>query len=204
MGIEKQGSKPTGKLGTIFGKLMNKFHTSLYISYFGKKTIPEGYRILDIGCGGGKFLKYLSQRNTALTLWGLDHSEKMIDLSSKVNKEDLKEGKLKLLLGSVLSIDIDDNSIDLATAFETVQFWPDLDKAFSEIFRVLDKGGEFIIINRYPKEGTKWWKLAGLKSEKDYQEKFESVGFRNILIDLSFKKGWIIVKGTKSDSLATV
>lgn len=204
MGIEKQGSKPTGKFGIIFGKLMNKFHTSLYMNYFDKITIPENYRILDIGCGGGRFLKYLSQRNTSLTLWSLDHSEKMIDLSNKVNKEDIKKGKLKLLHSSVLSIDIEDNSIDLVTAFETVQFWPDLYKAFSEVFRVLDKDGEFIIINRFPKEGTKWWKLASLKSEKDYQEKFESVGFRNIHIDLSFKNGWIIVKGTKSDPLAAV
>jgi ubiquinone/menaquinone biosynthesis C-methylase UbiE len=197
MGIEKQGSKPTGILGKIIGRLMNKFHTSLYVDYFNEKSIPDNYRILDIGCGGGKILKYLSQKSKELKLWGLDHSKEMIDLTSRLNKEDIKQGRLKLLIGSVTKIAIEDNSLDIVTAFETVQFWPDLDMAFSEILRTLDKNGEFLIINRFPKEGTKWWKLASLKSEKDYRDKFESAGFRNITIDLNYKNGWIIVKGIK-------
>ena len=121
----------------------------------------------------------------------------MIDLTSQLNKEAIKQDRLKLLVGSVSEIEIGDNTLDLVTAFETVQFWPDIDNVFSDILRILDKGGEFLIINRYPKEGTKWWKLANLKSEKDYKDKFEYAGFKNISIDLNYKKGWIIVKGIK-------
>ena len=197
MGIEKQGSKPTGIIGKIIGRLMNKFHTSLYVEYFNKNSLPDNYRILDIGCGGGKFLMYLSQKSKEFELWGLDHSKEMIDLTSQVNKKAINQDRLKLLVGSVTKIEIKDNSLDLVTAFETVQFWSDLDKAFSEIYRILDKDGEFLIINRYPKEGTKWWKLANLKSEKDYKDKFEYAGFKNISIDLNYKNGWIIVKGIK-------
>lgn len=62
MGLENQGAKPTGTIGKIIGRLMNKFHTSLYITYFDNKTLPDNCRILDIGCGGGKFLNYLSQK----------------------------------------------------------------------------------------------------------------------------------------------
>ena len=81
MGLEKQGSKPTGIIGKIIGRLMNKFHTSLYVDYFNKKNISDNYRILDIGCGGGKFIKYLSQKSEKFQLYGLDHSKEMIDLA---------------------------------------------------------------------------------------------------------------------------
>ena len=33
---------------------------------------------------------------------------------------------------------------DLVTAFETVYFWPDLKKSFSEVYRVLKPGGMFM------------------------------------------------------------
>ncbi len=198
MGLEKQGSKPTGPIGRIIGRLMNSFHTSIYVDSFKEKILPDHCRILDIGCGGGKFLKYLATKGDEFKLWGLDHSEEMIDLSSQLNQEVIKSGRLQLLTGSVTEIDISDNSLDLVTAFETVQFWPNLGDAFSEIYRVLDKEGEFLIINRFPKEGTKWWQRANLKSEADYMTKLEAAGFKNISIDLEFKRNWIVVKAFKS------
>lgn len=197
MGLENQGAKPTGLIGKIIGRLMNKFHTSFYVDYFNTKNIPDDFRILDIGCGGGKFLNYLSQRSGGYKLWGLDHSKEMIDLSSQLNYENIKTGRLQLLIGSVSKIEIKNNSLDLVTAFETIQFWPDMDIALSGIFRILDKGGRFLVINRYPKEGTKWWKLANIKSENEYKTKLEIAGFIDISIDLDFKNGWIIVEGLK-------
>ena len=177
---------------------MNSFQTSLYVDYFKKKNLSDNCRILDIGCGGGKFLKYLSKKGDKFKLWGLDHSKEMIDLSTHLNKKVIKNGRLKLLTGTVTQIDINDNSLDLVTAFETVQFWPNIIDAFSEIFRILDNEGEFLIINRFPKEGTKWWKMANLKSEDDYMTKLEDTGFKNISIDLEFKRNWIVVKALKS------
>jgi ubiquinone/menaquinone biosynthesis C-methylase UbiE len=197
MGLEKQGLKPTGTIGRVIGRLMNRFHTSIYVDYFKEKIVSDNCRILDIGCGGGKFLKHLAKKGDEFKLWGLDHSKEMIDLSSQLNKEVIKSGRLKLLTGSVAKIDIIDNSLDLVTAFETVQFWPNLGDAFSEIYRVLDREGEFLIINRFPKKGTKWWKKATLKSEADYMTKLEATGFKNIFIDLEFKRNWIVVKAFK-------
>ncbi len=197
MGIEKQGSKPSGTIGKILGRLMNQFHTSFYINYFDKNNIPDNYKILDIGCGGGKFIKYLSQNNKTYQLYGLDHSKEMIELTRKINSEAIKQNRLKLMVGSVTNIELEDNSLDFISAFETVQFWPDIDKAFSEVYRILDKNGFFLIINRYPNEGTKWWNLATLKSDKDFYVQFEKSGFKDISIDLNYRNGWIIAKGQK-------
>jgi ubiquinone/menaquinone biosynthesis C-methylase UbiE len=187
MGLEKQGSKPTGIIGKIIG----------YVDYFNKKNISDNYRILDIGCGGGKFIKYLSDINDSYKLFGLDHSPEMVELSKKINKQAIDKKQVTIIQGSVTDIPIENNKIDLATAFETVQFWPDIDKSFSEIVRLLKSRGSFLIINRYPPEGSKWWRMAKIKNDKEYIAKLEKAGFCEVTVDLDFKKGWIIIKATK-------
>ena len=197
MGLENQGSKPKGRTGIIFGKLMNAFHTGIYIKYFNNNLPVDNSVILDIGCGGGKFLKYLSAKNSTYRLFGLDHSEEMVSLSQKINQETIKQNRMEIFLGSVINIPVNNDLIDMVTAFETVQFWPDIERSFTEIARVLKKGGVFTIINWYPREGSKWWKIAKLKSEKEYIMQFENSGFEKVVTDLNYKKGWIIIKGIK-------
>jgi len=197
MGLEKQGRKPTGFIGSIFGRLMNTFHTKSYIDYFGEKLPVDNSKILDIGCGGGKFIKFLSDANQTYSLYGLDHSSEMIALSKKTNKNAIGQKRVEILQGLVDAIPFDNSMFDLVTAFETVQFWPDIEKSFGEIYRILKTGGKFLIINRHPDKGTKWWKVAKIKNDKEFIAKLENAGFNKISIDLDFKKGWIIVETVK-------
>ena len=197
MGLEEQGSKPTGFIGKIIGRLMNQFHTPSYVDYFKNKLPEDNSKILDVGCGGGKFLQFLSDSNESYLLYGLDHSPEMIALSTKINKRAIDQNQLKLLQGSVTHIRLENSSIDLVTAFETVQFWPDIDQSFLEINRLLKAGGQFLIINLYPPEGSKWWKIFKIKSDKEYIQNLENAGFGQIIVDLKFKNGWIIVRATK-------
>lgn len=44
-----------------------------------------------------------------------------------------------------MSLPFEDNTFDTVTAFETVYFWPDMEKSFSEVKRVLKPGGLFLI-----------------------------------------------------------
>ena len=197
MSIEKQGSKPTGKTGYFFGRLMNLFHTGFYKIYYDKVLPDSSINILDIGCGGGNLIKFFTKKNHKYRLFGLDHSEEMVVLSKKVNKESIKNGQAFIEYGSVSELPYESETMDIVTANETVQFWPDISESFSEIYRVLKKGGCFFIINIYPPEGSKWWKIAKLKNEKDFNNAFLKVGFKNIDIDLKTKKGWIITKTVK-------
>ena len=197
MEMDKQGSKPTGFIGKIIGRLMNKLQTSLYIEYFMHDLPPDNSKILDIGCGGGKFLKFLSETNDSYLLFGLDHSPAMIELSKKVNRKAIDRNSLTVIQGSMPELPLEDTLLDFVTAFETVQFWPNLEKSFSEIRRVLKNSGSFLIINRYPTVGSKWWKLVKIKSDQEYIRLFKNAGFSEVTIDLDFKKGWIIVKAVK-------
>jgi len=197
MGIEKQGSKPTGKTGYFIGKMMNIFHTGFYKKYYDKVLPDSSISILDIGCGGGSLIKYLINKNQKYKLFGLDHSEEMVLLSKRVNKESVKNGQAFIDCGSVTKLSYENETMDIVIANETVQFWTDITKSFSEIYRVLKKDGCFFIINRYPPEGSKWWKIAKLKNETDFNNAFLKAGFKNIDIDLKTKKGWIISKTMK-------
>ncbi len=143
MGLEKQGSKPTGKMGYFIGRLMNLFHTGFYKKYYDR-LLPNGStNFLDLGCGGGSLIEYLYERNKDYRLFGLDHSQEMVTLSKKVNMEAVNLGHVTIDCGTVTSLPYDSDTMDIVTANETVQFWPDIPTSFSEIYRILKKDGCF-------------------------------------------------------------
>ena len=59
----------------------------------------------------------------------------------------IASGRCTVIQGNVAELPFDDESFELATAFETVYFWPGLEHCFSEVCRVLQPGGRFIICN---------------------------------------------------------
>jgi ubiquinone/menaquinone biosynthesis C-methylase UbiE len=203
MGMERQGAKPTGRIGRLIGILMNQFHTDVYMSYLEGRLPPDNSAILDIGCGGGSLLHRLSRKNCTYKLLGVDHSPEMVELSRRVNrnKAGVEGTQVTIVQASVRQMPIESDSIDLVTAFETIQFWPDMDKSLAEVRRVLRSSGTLLIINRYPREGSKWWKMAQIKSAREYAEKLERAGFARVVADLSHKKGWIAATATKLASV---
>ena len=199
MGIEKLGANPTGIIGRIIGMIMNSLSTAVYREYIDDRLPPDGSVIVDIGCGGGKFIKYLSEKNPTFEIVGIDHSPEMVRLSERTNRRllSLKHSQVRILQASVLQIPLDDDQADLITAFDTINFWPDIQKAFSEVLRLLKKEAKFLIINGFPSEGSRWWRIAKLKSENEYVTMLTRVGFKETTVDLNHKKGWIIVTATK-------
>lgn len=45
--------------------------------------------------------------------------------SALLNEDAIREGRCEIILGPVSDLPFDDDSLDVATAFETVYFWPD-------------------------------------------------------------------------------
>ena len=78
-------------------------------------------------------------------VYGVDFSIESVKLSKEVNRQEIYDGKVKVFEGNVKSLPFDDNTFDIVTAFETVYFWPDIEKCFGEVKRVLKPGGIFLI-----------------------------------------------------------
>ena len=135
--------KPQGKLGNIQLKSMNKEHTP--VSLWGLKhlNIKSDDIILDISCGGGININRMAK--DAKKVYGIDYSIESVKLSKKVNEKFIEEQKVEIIEGNVEKLPFEDNTFDIVTAFETVYFWPNIEKCFGEVKRILKPGGTFLI-----------------------------------------------------------
>lgn len=97
-----------------------------------------------------------------------------------MTNEAVGDGLAFIPCGSASQLPYEDKSRDITTANETIPFWPEI----SEIFRTLNKDGGFIIINKYPTEGSQWWKITRLKNEEDYNNAFQHAGLKKMTQNL--------------------
>jgi ubiquinone/menaquinone biosynthesis C-methylase UbiE len=104
---------------------------------------------------------------------------------------------------NVASLPFDGASFDLATAFETVYFWPGIETCFAEVCRILKPGGTFLICNE--SDGTD---ETGLKFEtiidgmkcytaEELTAALQAAGFREISSDRHPNKPWLAVVAGK-------
>lgn len=143
MGFFDNMRKPKGKLGNIQLKSMNKEHTPVALWGLKHLDIQQDDVILDVGCGGGININRMSKK--AKKVYGVDFSIESVKLSREVNSQEIADGKVEVVEGNVANLPFEDNSFDIVTAFETVYFWPDIEKCFGEVKRVLKPGGTFLI-----------------------------------------------------------
>lgn len=94
------------------------------------------HSFLDIGCGGGGFIKYVTQKERRIKAYGLDHSDISVKVATDLNRRCIPE-RCVIMKGDVLNIPVDTGSVDLITAISSVYYWTEMKDAFSEIFRVL-------------------------------------------------------------------
>lgn len=143
MGIFSNMRKPKGKLGNIQLKSMNKEHTPLALWNLKHLDIKPDDIVLDVGCGGGININRMAEK--AKKVYGVDYSIESVKLSREVNRDLIGQGKVEVLEGDVQSLPFEDNTFDIITAFETVYFWPNIEKSFGEVKRVLKPGGTFMM-----------------------------------------------------------
>jgi ubiquinone/menaquinone biosynthesis C-methylase UbiE len=118
----------------------DKNDSGFMILDFLKKRINQKKKILDAGCGEGRFSRYFIENKANIT--SMDFSEEYIRLA----KKNLKKGRF--VIGSVTNLPFKDNSFDFIFSVDVLQHVPDLEKAIKEFFRVLRKGGALIIVDK--------------------------------------------------------
>ena len=135
-----QTRKPEGFLGKMMVNGMNNGHAKVADWGMSKLTTVEPEDILEVGCGGGRnahelLLKYPDSKLTAI-----DYSEVSLAQTKAFNSEMVSKGRCEVEQGDVSNLKYQ-NQYDLATAFETIYFWPGLEKCFSEVNKALKPGG---------------------------------------------------------------
>ena len=189
--MQAQGGKPSGVLGRLMGHLMNMSHGNIQAWGLQNIAFHEHPICLDVGCGGGNTVRILAEKVRNGKVYGLDHSAEMVTLAQRLNQFAITRGVVNITLGSVSALPYSENYFDLVTAFETIQFWPNIKGDLLEVTRVLKPSGIFLIVNRYPPEHSTWSDFLQLKNAKAYQDMLSVSGFQDISLDTTTKNGWI-------------
>jgi len=183
------GSNPSGLLGTLAGHVMNVVHGRLYAGIVGRLraelTSSEGKTsILDVGCGGGCTVRLFCENFDNGKVIGLDHSDEMVEVSRRTNRKYVAEGRAEIVVGDISRLPFKASEFDVVSAFDTINLWADVETSIDEIHRVLVPGGLFVIVNGYPKEGTRWWDIVRFKSDREYAAFLKQRAFVDIRTEL--------------------
>ena len=139
---------PKGFLGKIAVHKMNgKHHAALAQWTFSKVQISHDASVLDIGCGGGANVARLLQLCPDGHVLGVDMAPVSVKISQAINQQAINQGRCKIVGGNAKLLPFIRESIDVATAFETIYYWPAINECLLEVLRVLKPGGSFIIAN---------------------------------------------------------
>ena len=99
-------------------------------------------KLLDVGCGAGVHIKKYLKKGALCS--GIDLSETMISFAREKNKN------VHFNVGTITKLPYKNNSFGIVTASLMIDYVKNLNKAFSEVNRVLKKGGLFYYSDMNP------------------------------------------------------
>jgi ubiquinone/menaquinone biosynthesis C-methylase UbiE len=195
----KPGKGITGKI-TV--QMMNILHNKNATWCLSNIEIEKASTILEIGCGGGKNISHLLKKAPQAKVYGVDYSKTSVESSRKFNRKAIVKGRVNIVHGTVSSLPFENEKFDLATAFETIYFWPDIINDFKEVKRVLKSSGKFFICNELSKreESEKWSKLIDMNvySIEQLKNALIKAGFSDVVSHEHENGKWLCVIAQKS------
>ena len=111
-------------------------------------SLPEGARVLDVGCAEGNTIQWLQEQFPHRYEWiGIDLSTTRI---ARARQKQIPG--VNFLVGDVQSLPIDEGTIDFVISSQVIEPVPDERKMLREVSRVLVRGGRFQIDTVYKKK----------------------------------------------------
>jgi len=114
------------------------------------KNFPRGGKILDLGCGAGRHLKFLAENG--FETYGVDYSQNGLKASEILLSQ--HSLKAELSLASADDLPFEDEFFDGVLCYGILYYNPKdlILKAAKEIFRVLKKGSKAYVLVRTTKD----------------------------------------------------
>jgi ubiquinone/menaquinone biosynthesis C-methylase UbiE len=132
------------------------YHVQLILEYFGDLNDK---RVLDVGCGKGRFARVLAERYPRASLAAFDLAEAML--------RHVPAG-IGACAGSMTALPFPDGAFDCVYATESLEHAVEIDVAVAEMCRVLRPGGRLVIID---KNSEQWGRLKTPEWEKWFGRK---------------------------------
>jgi ubiquinone/menaquinone biosynthesis C-methylase UbiE len=173
------------------------------VNYAGANT---GETCVDLGSGRGTdVLRLAGQVGETGFVYGLDISEGMLEKSRR-NAEKFNTTNVRFIRSELEKLDLPDNTADLVISNCTINHVENKQSVWNEIYRILKKGGRFVISDIYstaevpveykkdPLAIAECW--AGSVTRSEYLAHLENAGFSTLKIieeSAPYEKGKIKV-----------
>jgi malonyl-CoA O-methyltransferase len=112
------------------------YHVRLILEHCGDLA---GKRVLDVGCGKGRFARILHEEHPQAEIWGLDISEEMLKFVP---------AGIHTKAGTMTGLPFADAWFDAAYATESLEHAVEIDVAVKEMCRVVKPAGRVVIIDK--------------------------------------------------------
>ncbi len=132
-------------------------HVRLILDFLGE--LGGGSRVLDVGCGKGRFARLVRERNPAAEVWGLDLAESMLRCVP---------AGIRVCAGSMTELPFPNGVFDGVYATESLEHAVEIHTAVAEICRVAKPGGRIAIID---KNAAQWGRLETPEWERWFGRK---------------------------------
>lgn len=128
-----------------------------------------GQRVLDVGCGKGRYLKNLLKNMPNNRYFGVDLSQRVLD--------NIVDPRIEKKEGSLTCIQYEDNQFDITYSREALEHAIDIRSAIGELARVTKVGGKIIIIDKnreaYGRLQIRDWEVwFGVEELREIMEEF--------------------------------
>lgn len=122
-------------------------------------AMQNSRRVLDLGCGKGRFAKLVKQSNPSAQIVAFDLAVSMLQVAPP---------ELDRCAGSMLALPFTTETFDGAYATESLEHAVDIELAIEELCRVVRPGGRIVIID---KNAEHWGKLKTPAWERWFRAK---------------------------------
>ena len=117
------------------------------------------------------------------SIHGIDISQKCFNVASKRLRQEIDTGKMKLHLGSVTKIPYADCTFDRIFHCNCYYYWPDMDEAVKELYRVIKPGSIMATVSPHERlifADKNGFMQCGNIDPYRYTMSLERHGFKNI------------------------
>ena len=148
-----QPGLPRGCVGWLVAWMMPLAHSSIYKSVAKVLNLRPEDSLLEVACGGGRFLKdYASQVQSVA---GIDLSDVQTTMAKRRLKDRMAAGTAQIVQGDASQLPWDDGSFSVVTTMGSFIGFPKPLESLKEMRRVLRPGGRAVVSIEYNAEDGK-------------------------------------------------
>ena len=176
-----QARKPSGIIGRLLmTKIFNDGNGELNSFVKEILDLQREDRVLEVGFGPGKLINEMAEITTEGVVKGIDFSKVMLKKASKLNRLYMTKGKVILQKGECSTLPFANQSFDKLCSINTLYFWKEPGKYFTEMFRVIKSGGMIVVGFRDDKQ------MSNLKLSTDVFSYYSKDEVVNLLSEAGF------------------